>query len=245
MKLSIHLSCLSRPCFPLAAQMPRPLISPQVLAGPNRHFPAALAQCQGGAATTRRRPQALADDEGRARRLEPHHRSTRAGLLRLLVHRGRRGHHGSFQPPEEAQLPVRVERSARARSGLPWELSDAPRGRLHRHFYHSAIVGDDRDFYVYTPATYEGKSKQKFPVLYLQHGFSDDASGWTAVGRANVIMDNLIAQGKAKPMLVVMRLGYGAPEILKPDFSGFRDADRDAKFRPVPRCAHPGSDSAS
>jgi enterochelin esterase family protein len=61
--------------------------------------------------------------------------------------------------------------------------------------------------------------------LYLLHGFSDDASGWTAVGRAHVIMDNLIAQGKAKPMLVVMPLGYGAPEIVVPNFAGFRDPD--------------------
>ena len=51
-------------------------------------------------------------------------------------------------------------------------------------------------------------------MLYLLHGFSDDASGWTAVGRANVILDNLIAQGKTKPMVVVMPLGYGAPEIV-------------------------------
>jgi enterochelin esterase family protein len=51
-------------------------------------------------------------------------------------------------------------------------------------------------------------------VLYLLHGYSDDASGWTAVGRANVILDNLIAQGKAKPMIVVMPLGYGTMEII-------------------------------
>ncbi len=53
-------------------------------------------------------------------------------------------------------------------------------------------------------------------MLYLLHGFSDDASGWTAVGRANVILDNLIAQGKAKAMVMVMPLGYGAPEIVVP-----------------------------
>ena len=67
--------------------------------------------------------------------------------------------------------------------------------------------------------------QEKYPVLYLLHGFSDDASGWSAVGRAHVIMDNLIAQGKAKPMLVVMPLGYGAPEILKRDRSAPRDPD--------------------
>jgi enterochelin esterase family protein len=57
----------------------------------------------------------------------------------------------------------------------------------------------------------------------LLHGYSDDASAWTAVGRANVILDNLIARGKAKPMLVVMPLGYGAPEVLAPGSRVFRD----------------------
>ena len=97
---------------------------------------------------------------------------------------------------------------------LPWEINDVPRGEVHRHFYRSAIVGDDRDYYVYTPPGYDPGGKKLYPVLYLLHGFSDDASGWTAVGRANVIFDNLIAQGKAKPMLIVMPLGYGAPEIV-------------------------------
>jgi enterochelin esterase-like enzyme len=62
-----------------------------------------------------------------------------------------------------------------------------------------------------------------YPALYLFHGFSDDASGWTAVGKANYILDALIAQNKAKPMIVVMPLGYGAPEILKMAGGGFRD----------------------
>ena len=53
-------------------------------------------------------------------------------------------------------------------------------------------------------------------MLYLLHGFSDDASGWTSVGRANVILDDLIAQGKAKAMLIVMTMGYGAPKIVRP-----------------------------
>jgi enterochelin esterase family protein len=95
---------------------------------------------------------------------------------------------------------------------------------------------------VYTPAEYDPTAKKKYPVLYLLHGFSDDASGWSAVGRAHVIMDNLIAQGKAKPMLVVMPLGYGAPEILYRDSSAPRDPDlskrnmtkfRDALFTEV------------
>ncbi len=98
-------------------------------------------------------------------------------------------------------------------AGLTWEVADVPHGTVHHHFYHSNVVGDDRDYYVYTPPGY-GSSNKKYPVLYLLHGYSDDASGWTAVGRANVILDNLIAQGKAQPMLIVMTLGYGAPEIV-------------------------------
>ena len=109
-------------------------------------------------------------------------------------------------------------------ASLPWELNDVPHGVIHRHFYRSRVVGDERDYYVYTPPGYDPKAQQPYPVLYLLHGFSDNASGWTAVGRAHVILDNLIAQGKAKPMLVVMPLGYGAPEILSRGFSAFRDA---------------------
>lgn len=114
---------------------------------------------------------------------------------------------------------------------LPWEVGDVPHGEVHHHFYKSAVVGDHRDFYVYTPPGYDGRGKQTYPVLYLLHGFSDDASGWTAVGRANVIMDNLIAQGKTKPMVVVMTLGYGAPEILRGGFGAFRNTElRDRNF---------------
>jgi enterochelin esterase-like enzyme len=114
---------------------------------------------------------------------------------------------------------------------LPWEVGDVPHGEVHHHFYKSAVVGDQRDFYVYTPPGYDGRGQQTYPVLYLLHGFSDDASGWTAVGRANVILDNLIAQGKTKPMIVVMPLGYGAPEILRGGFGAFRNTElRDRNF---------------
>ena len=109
-------------------------------------------------------------------------------------------------------------------ASLPWEINDVPHGAIHHHFYRSRIVGDDRDFYVYTPPAYSPKAKKLYPALYLLHGFSDDASAWTAVGRAHVILDNLIAQGKAKPMIVVMPLGYGAPEIVSQGFAAFHDA---------------------
>ncbi len=110
-------------------------------------------------------------------------------------------------------------------ASLPWEIGDVPHGEIHHHFFKSAIVGDNRDFYVYTPPDYNPRARKKYPVLYLLHGYSDDASGWTAVGRANVILDNLIAQGKVKPMLVVMPLGYGDLEMLARGFGAFRDVE--------------------
>lgn len=118
-------------------------------------------------------------------------------------------------------------------SSLPWEVNDVARGEVHHHFYKSNIADDERDYYVYTPPGYEKSGKQKYPVLYLLHGFSDDASGWTAVGHMNVILDNLIAQGKAKPMIVVMPLGYGTMEIIRLGWEeGWSRTDvRDANFK--------------
>lgn len=114
---------------------------------------------------------------------------------------------------------------------LPWETSDVPRGEVHHHFYKSAVAGDQRDFYVYTPPNYDPNAKTKYPVLYLLHGYSDDASGWTAVGRANVILDNLIAQGKVRPMIVVMPLGYGTMEIITLGWGAWSHTDvRDKNF---------------
>jgi enterochelin esterase-like enzyme len=116
-------------------------------------------------------------------------------------------------------------------ASLPWEVNDVPRGEIHHHFYKSAVANDQRDYYVYTPPGYEGSGKQKYPVLYLLHGFSDDASGWTAVGHANVIFDNLIAQGKVKPMIVVMTLGYGTMEIVRLGWGAWSHTDvRDENF---------------
>ena len=106
---------------------------------------------------------------------------------------------------------------------LPWEVKDIPHGIVQHHFYKSATVGDDRDFFVYTPPGYSATAAKTYPALYLLHGFSDDASAWTAVGRAHVILDSLIAQGAAKPMIVVMPLGYGAPEIVARGFGGLGD----------------------
>ena len=132
-----------------------------------------------------------------------------------------------FDPANHAIKPNFLNRASVVHvpgpATLSWEIGAVPHGEIHHHFYKSAVVGDDRDYFVYTPPSYEPRKKQKYPVLYLLHGFSDDARGWTAVGRANVILDNLIAQGKAKPMIVVMPLGYGAPEVLLPNSGVWRD----------------------
>jgi enterochelin esterase-like enzyme len=97
---------------------------------------------------------------------------------------------------------------------LSWEVRDVPHGSITEHFYASDVVGDRRNYYVYTPPNYDPRRAERYPVLYLLHGLSDDASGWVRAGRANVILDNLIADRRALPMVVVMPLGYGAPQIL-------------------------------
>jgi enterochelin esterase-like enzyme len=96
-----------------------------------------------------------------------------------------------------------------------WDVAEVPHGVVHHHFYKSTIVGDQRDYYVYTPPGFDPTAKTKYPVFYLLHGYSDSADGWTAVGKANVILDNLLAQNKIKPMIVVMPLGYGTPEMIR------------------------------
>jgi enterochelin esterase-like enzyme len=133
----------------------------------------------------------------------------------------------NFDPSNHAIKPNFLYRASELHipgpPSLTWETNDVPHGELHHHFYRSGVVGDQRDYYVYTPPGYDPRGKQTYPVLYLLHGFSDDASGWSTVGRANIILDNLIAAAKAKPMLVVMPLGYGEPKILEANSGAFRD----------------------
>jgi enterochelin esterase-like enzyme len=102
-------------------------------------------------------------------------------------------------------------------------LNDVPHGVIDHIFYHSAVVGDNRDYFVYTPPGYDSRGTKRYPVLYLLHGYSDEANAWTAVGRANLILDNLIEQGKARPMIIVMPLGYGAPQIVARNGPGFHN----------------------
>ena len=98
-------------------------------------------------------------------------------------------------------------------AALAWEAGDVPHGTVHRHVHRSKVVGEAREYFVYTPPGYDAADKHCYPVLYLLHGVMDDASAWTTAGRADVIFDNLIAQRKVKPMLVVMPLGYGFANV--------------------------------
>jgi enterochelin esterase-like enzyme len=100
-----------------------------------------------------------------------------------------------------------------------------PHGTIHVNFYESQNLGSSRMVYVYTPPGYEA-GRQKYPVLYLLHGNGQIEASWTWTGRANVILDNLIADGKAKPMIVVMPYGHVAREIKPgpPPGSGAGDA---------------------
>jgi enterochelin esterase-like enzyme len=82
-----------------------------------------------------------------------------------------------------------------------------PHGEIRVMWYESNSVGAERSFRVYTPPGYEG-GKAKYPVLYLLHGSGQNENDWSEVGRANFILDNLIADGKAKPMLIVMPFGH-------------------------------------
>jgi len=109
---------------------------------------------------------------------------------------------------------------------LSWEIQDVPHGAVTRHVYKSSIIGDQRDYYVYTPPDYDPSKKEMYPVLYLLHGIGDDARAWTQAGYANIILDNLIAQGKAKPMIMVNTLGYGDANniVAAGAFSKFTDA---------------------
>ena len=89
-----------------------------------------------------------------------------------------------------------------------YEPRSVPHGDVRQRLYESKVTGAWRRVCVYTPPDYDANTKTRYPVLYLQHGAGENATGWTKQGRANLILDNLIAAGKAKPMIVVMDTGY-------------------------------------
>ena len=97
-------------------------------------------------------------------------------------------------------------------------IQDVPHGKITYEYYNSKILDDTRPLLIYTPPGYNSQSEKRYPVLFLIHGMTDTHETWYKVGRINFILDNLIAQGKATPMIVVMpyantRLSYLGTQI--------------------------------
>lgn len=89
-----------------------------------------------------------------------------------------------------------------------YALKQVPHGLVAENIYYSEITNTWRRCFVYTPPAYHANNTGRFPVLYLQHGSFEDETGWATQGKANLILDNLIAENKAKPMIIVMDNGY-------------------------------------
>lgn len=99
-----------------------------------------------------------------------------------------------------------------------YALKNVPHGNVVQVLFPSPSTNTSRRAFVYTPPGYDGKSSKKYPVLYLQHGWGEDETAWSNQGRANLIMDNLIAEGKIEPFIIVMT--YGMTNDVK--FGGIR-----------------------
>ena len=132
---------------------------------------------------------------------------------------------GGFPPASMVEVP-----------GNGLEFDDAkpvPHGSVRMEVYHSGTLGVPRTLWVYTPPGYDGGTAH-YPVFYLLHGSGNIDSSWMLTGRANLIMDNLIAEGKAKPMIIVNPFGYARQGVgLGPEIAG----------TPAPPAAAPGQDS--
>ncbi|MBN2806153.1 MAG: esterase [Prolixibacteraceae bacterium] len=91
-----------------------------------------------------------------------------------------------------------------------YALKNVPHGQVREHHYYSETNSTHRRCFVYTPPGYDQDLNKRYPVLYLQHGGGENETGWSAQGKAGLIMDNLIAEGKAKPFIIVMDNGTWA-----------------------------------
>jgi len=102
-----------------------------------------------------------------------------------------------------------------------YSIQNVPHGQVREVWYESHVTGTWRHAFVYLPPGYDTQVKQRYPVLYLQHGGGEDETGWIRQGRANFILDNLIAAGECKPMIVVMASGYAQRAgTTRPDLAG-------------------------
>lgn len=111
-----------------------------------------------------------------------------------------------------------------------YEIKNVPHGKIESHWYFAESTGEMRLAYVYTPPGYDENTNQNYPVLYLQHGMGEDRRAWPNQGRTNFILDNLIAEGKAQPMIVVMEDGgiaqaFNSPK--RPQDENFWDSFED------------------
>jgi predicted alpha/beta superfamily hydrolase len=101
-----------------------------------------------------------------------------------------------------------------------YALKDVPHGKVQQILFPSQSTKTSRRAFVYTPPSYDKDKSKKYPVLYLQHGWGEDETAWSNQGRANLIMDNLIAAGKIKPFIIVMTYGMtnegGGPGARRP-----------------------------
>lgn len=117
-----------------------------------------------------------------------------------------------IDPGNPALKPMREPRSSilhvPGTPPLPWDFQDVPHGAVHQHSYLSKVLNRPRELVVYTPPGYETQAAASFPLLILQHGSGDDEKTWVAHGKAHWILDNLIAAGKARPMVVLMLNGH-------------------------------------
>lgn len=94
-----------------------------------------------------------------------------------------------------------------------YEVQDVPHGEIRTHIYKSESNDVIRELTVYVPPGYDETPEKEYPVLYLLHGYANDQNSWHRYGRANDILDNLLAEGAIEPFLVVMPLGYGGARI--------------------------------
>jgi len=99
-----------------------------------------------------------------------------------------------------------------------YALKDVPHGNVQQIVFPSPSTGTERRAFVYTPPGYDGAKATRYPVLYLQHGWGEDETAWTNQGHANLIMDNLIAEHKTRPFIIVMT--YGMTNTIRPGAPG-------------------------
>jgi enterochelin esterase family protein len=126
-----------------------------------------------------------------------------------------------------------------------YDVKNVPHGEVRSFWYFAKSTGEHRHAYVYTPPGYDQHSKQRYPVLYLLHGMNQDRTVWSHQGRANFILDNLIAEGKAKPMILVMEDGGIVNRSMGARGGGARQGAPGAGQAPAgaggPRGAGPGA----